>query len=124
MYDDLEEEIWKPLFLRQGDFYGEGGYCTQYYATPKIEHLREHFDALKRENQQLNINLQAQLNSNKQLVKQTEQKQKDNIFLRKKLLAEQETNTSLTQQLNNQQGHIELLLESDRELERIKNSRS
>lgn len=124
MYDALEEEIWKPLFLRQGDFYGEGGYCTQYYTTPKIEQLIEHSDALERENQQLNINLQAQLNSNKQLVKQTEQKQKDNIFLQQKLFAVQETNTSLTQQLNNKQGHIELLLESDRELERIKNSRS
>ena len=38
--------------------------------------------------------------------------------------AEKEKNVALVQQLNNQQGHIKLLLESDRELERIKNSRS
>lgn len=32
-----------------------------------------------------------------------------------------EKSVALVQQLNNKQGHIELLLESDRELERIKN---
>lgn len=44
--------------------------------------------------------------------------------MERQLSNEKAINISLQEQLNNKQGHIDMLLESDRELERIKNSRS
>ena len=72
VFDRAEDCIWKDVFLRQGDLYGEGGYCTQYHNTRK---LSEH-------------------------------------------LAELDILPELRQELRNKTGHIELLLESERTLNR------
>lgn len=73
----------------------------------EINDLREKNEAhISRLNSEINI-----LKGKNEALLHQIQKQKDETRL-------------IVQQLNNKQGHIELLLESDRELERIKNSRS
>lgn len=79
LYDRLEEAIWKRVLLRQGDLYGDGGYCTQYHNTPK---LHDAVNVLRHENQQLHRDLEI-----------------------------------LRGELQCKEGHVELLIQSERDLQ-------
>lgn len=148
-YDRLESLIWENIFLRTGDFYGQGGYCTQYHNTPK---LTEILGALQDENaraihetERLRSNLQCEeghiqqlLQSERDLKAETG-RQLSQIMKQGAQIAELEeslrnktgwveqliqSERALAQEVSNKEGHIRLLLESDRELNRIKSSRS
>ena len=190
VFDRAEDCIWKDVFLRQGDLYGEGGYCTQYHNTRKLsEHLAE-LDILPELRQELRNktgHIELLLESERTLNRQMEEKdaaykqmaaekdaayaqmaaekdaayaqmaaEKDAAYKRmaaekdaaykqmaaekdaayKRMAAEKDAtykqmaaekdaaNQQLQQTIRNKEGHIQLLLESDRELERIKSSRS
>ena len=99
VYDKLEEHIWSKVMYRQGDFYGEGGYCRQFDKEMTLEDKLIELDAHKKLKEELN-NKEGHIN---QLI---------------------ESERELKQELNNKEGHINQLLEKDRELERIKESRS
>lgn len=106
-YDKLEEFIWSNVLYRQGDFYGEDGYCNQYSDSLTLnQYLKSkqvHIELLLESERKLNNEVNNK-NSHIELLLESERR--------------------LNNELNNKNGHIELLLQSDRELERIKNSRS
>jgi len=197
-YDRMEDYIWKQVFLRQGDFYGEGGYCTQYHNTAKLSNSLNLLGTLKKDIEQYchdiackdahielllqsERDLQAELSSlkkeNEEAYHRLEEekaaelhlmaKEKDAAFQLmaeekdaafqlmveekganlqrlteeknaeiQRLTAEKDTAfrvfsdekgkeiEQLQQMVRNKEGHIQQLLEPERELERIKNSRS
>lgn len=148
-YDKLEEFLWSNVLYRQCDFYGEDGYCNQYSERLTLKHYlkskKAHIEQLiesERNLNNINNELKIKLNNKKghieQLVKSERNLNDRIIYLNKQLElsnaeieeAKIEIETlneyikNLNEEINNKQGHIELLLESDRELERIKNSRS
>nr|WP_243430953.1 glycosyltransferase [Clostridium botulinum] len=141
-YDKLEEFIWANVLYRQGDFYGEDGYCNQYNDSLTLNQYLDSKEAHIELLLQSERDLQAKVSQieNKLMDKESELRNKE-IELRNKeielsnkekwiqLLLQSERDLqnevdSLNVQINNKNGHIELLLERDRELECIKNSRS
>lgn len=165
-YDLLESAIWGKLFTRQGDFYGAGGYCTQYHNTNKLSSVTDQFTTLSQEKEKLLSDLQCKNGYIERLLQSERDlsavvKQKDDaitqnlatiaekeqiIALQSLMLVEKEQTIALQintlnekeqtiawqsealaekeQTIRNKEGHIELLLQSDRELDRIKASRS
>ena len=190
VFDQVENCIWKEIFLRQGDLYGEGGYCTQYHNTRKLAERLAEVDVLPELRQELlnkTGHIELLLESERTLNRQLEEKdaiyermaeekdaayvqlaaEKDTAYARleaekdaayaqmeaekdaayaqlaaekdaayAQLAAEKDAayaqmaaemdaaNQQLQQTIRNKEGHIQLLLESDRELARIKSSRS
>lgn len=193
-YDQLENIIWGRLFTRQGDFYGAGGYCTQYHNTNKLSTISDQLSALIAEKEQLQAALQCKdghiellLESERELTAEVDKKndtiaqksatvaekeqiinrqlttlvekermiarqlaavaQKEQIIAgqtialvkkeqtiagqsvtlseKERIIARQSTILAEKEQIiRNKEGHIELLLESERELDRIRSSRS
>lgn len=138
LYDQLEDHIWSSVFVRTGDFYGEGGYCTQYYNTTKLLDFMQENKTLRNENSQYAADLKCK-DGHIELLLENERKWQaaaesfkaeadhykndcESITREKEQL---ETHISEIQQdVYNKEGHIALLLESERELDRIKASRS
>lgn len=138
LYDQLEDHIWSSVFVRTGDFYGEGGYCTQYYNTTKLLDFMQENITLRNENSQYAADLKCK-DGHIELLLENERKWQaaaesfkaeadhykndcESITREKEQL---ETHISEIQQdVYNKEGHIALLLESERELDRIKASRS
>lgn len=166
LYDQLESCIWSKLFTRQGDFYGAGGYCTQYGSTNKFASVTDRLTALAQEKERLECDLQCKNGHIDQLL-QSERDLTDEVRRKEETIAQQGTKLARKEQtiaqqgtklaekeqtiaqqgtklaekehtiaqqgivlaekeqtIRNKEGHIELLLGSDRELERIKASRS
>ena len=132
-YCGLSTERMQQLELQEKDFLNslmDSENCTWFDKTmyqdrllyenkvaAQLANKDAHIDQLEqseRDLQQSIYTLQQELND----------KCDEKVVLLQQISNEKAQNVSLTQQLNNKQGHIELLLESDRELERIKNSRS
>lgn len=152
LYDQLEKNIWSSVFVRTGDFYGAGGYCTQYYNTAKLSDFMQQNEMLQNENAryaadlkckqghiELLLESERKWKAEEEHFKRTTEKLKTEVNHYKK---DCEKNTAQIASLNkekqeletqvdkmqqevcNKEGHIALLLESERELERIKASRS
>lgn len=148
-FDSLEEFVWSNVLYRQCDFYGEDGYCNQFnesltleqYKKSKEAHINQLIESernLNTENNKLSIEINNKQGHIEELIEsETNLKNKVNDLnnkindLNNKVNDLNNQNNDLdneililNENLNNKQGHIELLLESDRELERIKSSRS
>ncbi len=110
VYDKLEDYVWSKILYRQTDFYGEDGYCMRYSDALRLEQQRmQEQDDYKNEIENLKKDIlekEDEIEKKEKMIKQKEEeiKQKDI-------------------QINNQRGHIELLLESDRHYQRILDSK-
>ena len=152
-YDKLENLIWSKVFCRQTDFYGEDGYCNRYskemtlqakrqYLEDMIENLQkadatrleknvqllEEKIKLEKENNALKeINI-LELETNAKLKRDVEALEEENLKLRdtekRHQAASEEVLAALRQTILNKEGHIQLLLETEREYEREKHSRT
>lgn len=123
-YDQLEEHIWSNVFLRTGDFYGEGGYCTQYHNTNKLSDILQNDEKLREENAQYLADLQCKQGHIEQLLENERNLKCEAAAYAQMVSKYQSEKAELLQQISDKEGHIAQLLESDRELERIKTSRS
>lgn len=121
-FDKLEEFIWSTVLYRQTDFYGQDGYCNRF----DKEMLWD--NQLKRQLQEKESVIQEKegVIQEKESVIQGKEKvlrEKENIIREKeKFLCEQE------QVLNNKEGHIQQLLQAERDyknqIEAIQHSRT
>lgn len=139
-YCGLSTERMQQLELQEKDFLNslmDSENCTWFDKTMYQDRLLyENKVAAQLANKDMHIaqleqserDLQQQLvvhnNREQRLQQELQDRNCENSTLLRQLSDEKEKSVALVQQLNNKQGHIELLLESDRELERIKNSRS
>ncbi|NLM76222.1 MAG: class I SAM-dependent methyltransferase, partial [Clostridiaceae bacterium] len=89
IYDKLEEFIWSNILYRQGDFYGGDGYCNIYNDDLLLE------NAVMKIKQEYDEKISLLLG---------EISEKDNLI------------SDLKQTISNKEGHINLLLESERTL--------
>ena len=141
LYDKLESIIWEEILARTGDLYGEGGYCTQYHNTLTLNEFIARKDAAYTKLAEEKDAAYNRLAEEKDAAYNRLAKEKDAAYNRlaeekdaayNRLAKEKDTiykefqleKQELEQIIINKEGHISLLLESDRELERIKSSRS
>lgn len=120
IYDKLEDYIWAQILYRQTDFYGDGGYCNRFNEDMTYEKQKENN---KKELQQKGKELQQkekELQQKEDIIKQEQQiieQQKKTIEQNQKQLHEKDIT------INNQKGHIEQLLETDRHYQNIVHSK-
>ncbi len=146
IYDEAEDRIWGQTLYREGDLYGEDGYCTQYHNTLKLtDFLQEHNETVlklsetKEELSHVKVELNNKLGHIEQLLQserdlQAQVAEKENKYQALKEADEKRLEevkaenaaqiADLEQIIRNKDGHIEQLLEPERELNRIKSSRS
>lgn len=93
LYEHLENYIWSTVLYRQTDFYGEDGYCNRY--------CEEH-------------TLVYKINTMENSLRE-EVKQKENWQARANILDKQTKAQEV--ELRNKSGHIELLLQAERDLQ-------
>lgn len=129
VYDKLEDYIWSLVLYRQGDFYGADGYCNQYREEMKYSRFVEDLEKMHdKETEDLKLEmhtLRETLINKDNRINLLEKLEKEHFIELEQYraeLANKEKQYNID--LSNKNGHIELLLESERELERIKNSRS
>jgi GT2 family glycosyltransferase/2-polyprenyl-3-methyl-5-hydroxy-6-metoxy-1,4-benzoquinol methylase len=137
-YDALEDLIWQSVFLRSGDVYGADGYCNTYNdeLTLRRQQWRRQQES---ENVQRELadaharlvdarqdladahvqltDIQGELADTQGELADTQGKLAD---ARAQLEDMKCAHENQTQTLRNKEGHIELLLESERELERLR----
>lgn len=135
IYDKLEEFVWSDILYRQGDFYGEDGYCNQYNDSltlkEKIGEKEAHIEQLMVSERKLTSELENRkghieqlLESERKLNNQIREKQNEIEKKQNEIEEKQNEIEEKQNEINNKNSHINMLLESERELERIKNSRS
>ena len=120
-FDKLEEYVWSKVLYRQGDLYGEDGYCNRYDADDSLQMI-----LIKRKQQAQQLEqAQEQLEHTEQNLRQT-QGQLEETHENLRQVQEQRENLKL--QCDNKEGHIQLLLQSERDLQNeitaMKNSRT
>ncbi len=139
IFNKAESKVWQQIFYREGDFYGEDGYCTQYKNTQKLgeiladrNEIRAALDAvnceLNNKIAHIDLLLQAERDLQVKVVeKESEYTEMKEAGIRALEELQKEKNaqiSELEQMMRNKEAHIEQLLEPERELYRIKNSRS
>ena len=131
-YDRLEEYIWSNVLYRQTDFYGADGYCNRYCEDMLLEKQKEAAEiARKKLADELHQVQETNREKNsyiEQLEKQIERLQNNNRQLIEDQIRNAEEDVrqkeGLMQTIRNKEGHIEQLLEVEREYEREKNSKT
>lgn len=137
VYERLEDFIWSTVLYRQGDFYGDEGYCNQFdesltlkkYLTDMSSELNQYknkavdnHNELLKSNQEISqlrdrINsLNTEMNKAQELIVD-----KYEVELSKYELEVSEYKNEINRyknEINNKIGHIELLLDREREFER------
>ncbi|WP_312647414.1 glycosyltransferase [Aminipila sp.] len=114
VYDKLEEYLWATVLYRQGDIYGEDGYCNVYNSSYTLKNILQEYKDIAN-------SLHEKLKHNENLIN------KLNVLIKEQEKHINENNQQIEAGkalLYNKESHIELLLESEREFERFKQSRS
>jgi len=142
VYDKLEEIIWSKILYRQTDFYGEDGYCNRFshemtyhnqIAIYKKNLLLKENIIKEEEKKVISLNNKLDMQDKKiidlsaQIDKLGKKKiDKDGIIYKNECLVNEliMKNSELEQIIRNKEGHIEQLLEVEREYEREKHSRT
>lgn len=141
IYDKLEEFIWSTVLYRQGDFYGEDGYCNQYNENLTLKYTQEIKDREIQNRRQNEIELSATIEkmigelNNKKLHIDQLMKSENNLKEQVKQYIQIESSlkeqvkqciqleSSLKEQINqyaqtekNLRGHVDQLIQSERNL--------
>lgn len=150
VFDKLEEFIWSDVLYRQTDFYGEDGYCNRFNEnlTHRYQELEKNNILKKTENEAANLaqkleqltkehsiyasriteletELQKCMDSERSITKQAIEDCSKKLQDYDRQLSEYKSLTEeLRQTIRNKEGHIELLLDTEREYEREKRSRT
>lgn len=113
VFDKLEEYIWSKILYRQTDFYGDGGYCNRYSEELTLEKqfvpVQKYDEAVK--------NYSEMMEQKRQEAEAKEAAYQKELDCREEAKRIQKELLDTTEhELSNKEGHIQLLLESERKL--------